>query len=91
MKIFENKRIDRDEMRKLCIQNDFYTCGTNDEYETMLIMCESVKQVTPERLYTIAIDIAVHTQRYWQIDNDIVTGIMYLINKHAVITEYEIE
>lgn len=91
MRIYENKRIDRDEMRKLCIQNSFYTSGTNDEYERMLITCESTKQVTPESLFTIAIDIAVHTPRYCQMDNDIITGIMYLINKHAVITEYEIE
>lgn len=44
MKLFDYEtrdgRIDNDKLRSLCIQHDWFTCGTNSQYEKLFEMNE---------------------------------------------------
>lgn len=35
------RKVDKSRVRAMCIRNDLYTCGTNEQYEAMFRMCES--------------------------------------------------
>ena len=60
MKVKEIKRIDTDKLRHICINNNWYTRGTNDDYMNMFKMCEK-DNITTNQLYKIAKDIYEHT------------------------------
>ena len=74
-----------DDVRKMCIANDLYTCGDCDEYETMLNTVRSTAgNPTLDVLYTVAKDIAEHSKR------QTVGNMLYLLSRYAVVTTYEI-
>lgn len=76
-------RVDWSKVRKVCIREDCYTRGDNDEYEHMLLeMCDSAEDMVD--LEEIAEDILDHSdadalrEKY---DDDVETTILeYLIN-----------
>ena len=60
MKVKEIKRINTDKLRHICINNNWYTHGTNEEYSNMFKMCKK-DNITTNQLYKIAKDIYEHT------------------------------
>lgn len=48
--IKENRIINRESLRKLCINFDLYTLGTNKEYEEMLENAELEEHLTTEKV-----------------------------------------
>lgn len=83
-KITEKRSWNRRSVKAACIDNELYTRGSNQEYEDMLSMVESMEP-TPEAIYTIAKDIAQHS------DEDTTTIIaMHILANQSVITTYEI-
>lgn len=50
-------------VRTVCIRNNFYTAGNNDEYENMFSMVRKKREggLTVEEVAEIAKDIADHT------------------------------
>ena len=60
MKVKEIKRIDTEKLRHICINNNWYTCGSNADYMNMLKMCEK-DNISTNQLYKIAKDIYEHT------------------------------
>ncbi len=50
-----------DDVRKVCIQNDYYTFGDNKDYEEMLGYVMKLNNCTDEDLIGIAQDIFNHT------------------------------
>ena len=60
MKVKEIKRIDTDKLRHICINNNWYTRGSNADYSNMFKMCEK-DNITTNQLYKIAKDIYEHT------------------------------
>lgn len=82
--ITEKHSWNRRSVEAACIDNELYTRGTSRDYEKMLLMVESMKP-TPEAIYTIAKDIAQHS------DEDTTTIIaMHILANQSVITTYEI-
>lgn len=71
-------------VRQTCIKHDLYTCGDNEDYEHMLNWVERLYPNT-ENLYFIAEDIQKHSK------DQTVTNIMYLLEKDAVTTTFEID
>ena len=71
-------------VRQVCIDNDLYTCGDNEDYSNML---DCVRNSYPdaENLYLIAMDIQKHSK------DQTITNIMYLLENKAVTTTFEIE
>lgn len=83
-KIEEIKRWSADSVRKVCIENNLYTAGDNEEYGHML---DWVGRLYPntENIYFIADDIYRHSE------NQTISNIMFVLANYAVITCYEID
>lgn len=65
------RRITADSLRALCVQNNWYDMGTNQEYHHLLTDLSSSKEnLTMEDVNIIAEDIQKHTDEVWDI-NDI--------------------
>lgn len=60
MKIKETRRIDFYDLRNLCIRNNWYTRGSNDEYEKTLQFARR-NDMNTENLGTVAMDIVKHS------------------------------
>ena len=60
MKVKEIKRIDTDKLRHICINNNWYTFGSNADYINMFKMCEK-DNISTNQLYKITKDIYEHT------------------------------
>ena len=65
MKLKEIRMIDKCSLRQICIDNDFYTCGDNEEYDALLDMPykknREFRNLTNEWILKIALDIAEHS------------------------------
>lgn len=58
----EFRTISASRMRSLCIEWNWYTCGTNEEYEHLLLdLCEAKQNLTTEDIIEIAKDIMEHS------------------------------
>lgn len=70
-------------VRDMCIKNNLYICGDNDEYEHMLSL---VRRLYPnvENIYFIAKDICKHSME------QTITNVMYMLENEAVTTTFEI-
>ena len=57
----EFRRIDIYKVRHMCITNNLYTCGTNEEYDAMFARCRKPGHVTTTRILFVARDILIHS------------------------------
>lgn len=63
MKFTEIRTIGASDIRKLCIKNDWYTRGTNDQYRHLqLDLCEWKDSLATEDIVEIAEDIIAHSE-----------------------------
>lgn len=83
-KITERRLWSMEDIRRVCIDNELYTRGTNEEYGRMLEHAESLEPFT-ENLYIVAKDIEAHSKE------QTVSNIMCLLVNKAVRIVYEIE
>ena len=60
-RIVERRFWTTSDIRKVCIDNDLYTSGTNEEYEKMFKLAESLEPFA-ENLYLVAKDIEKHSE-----------------------------
>ena len=75
-----------DDIRCMCIRNELYTCGTNEEYMLMLKLVDiAAGGPTTKNMYLIARDIFEHSE------NQTISDIMYMIEREAVYTYFEID
>lgn len=58
MYLQETRKIDVGKVRAMCIRNDYYTCGTNEDYDKMFQKCRSNCDVL-----LIASDILEHSNK----------------------------
>lgn len=78
--IKEFRSISPYELRALCIRENWYTRGTNEEYNEMLEMCGDGfkrKKLTTARIQAIATDIMKHSTVPQ--DTEFLLNIMYCI------------
>ena len=84
MKIYEKQFLQSDAVRKVCIERNWYTKGTNEEYCHVFDMVRALRDrsiITADDLYPIAADICKHSN----IEYD-VTGVMYELAQKIVRT-----
>lgn len=62
MKIREIKKLDFESVRNLCINNNYYTRGTQREYSKILLFVDSLGNVGLKDLEYIANDILIHSE-----------------------------
>lgn len=77
----ETRSIDMSELRNLCIKQNWFTCGDNDEYSELLNMVNNT-ELTTDLIVELASIIYSHSEN----DNDHtmsehMENIMYLIAK----------
>ncbi len=87
--IQETKTWHPERVRQCCIDNQWYTSGTNKEYEEMLDYVRDNKP-TVENLFTVAKDIYGHSDfdsRY-DTEDEVIESIMFTLNREAVVTSY---
>lgn len=56
----EKRKLSKDDLRNLCVKNDWYTAGTADEYIQLLNRCEK-ENLTTNDIVGIAADIREHS------------------------------
>lgn len=71
MNIKETRYITSGELRSLCIEKNWYTKGTNEQYYNLFKMLNNgnfeSKNLTKKDLYNIANDIKKHSDTYYEI------------------------
>lgn len=96
VKVARFERMLLEDVRQVCIENGFYTCGNNEEYENMFDMvdkynyCCDTQNKRDKMLYNIASDIYNHSDKTikskWNIYD-----IMWLFNKKVIFTAFRID
>lgn len=66
MRIKVVRKIGRDKVRNLCIRRNFYTRGTNEDYENLLyvLLPKETVTLTDELLVAVVDDIFKHSEVY---------------------------
>lgn len=91
MKIKETMVIFPEKVRTVCIENEWYTRGSNEAYGNMLESCYNRKRVTTNFLYEIACDIFIHSVMDTDYSiNDNIANIMFVLKNNCVKTCFEI-
>lgn len=83
MKIKETKFLFADDVQTMCIEHNWYTFGTDEDYINMLDSIRNRKKITVNFIYEIACDIFIHSDlRDWGEDiNSVIENLMcYIIN-----------
>lgn len=78
------QRWSRDDVRRTCIEQNWYTCGDCGAYDKMLDMVETSTPTT-ENIYRVAKDICDHSE--YQTISNVMFGLMH----DAVLTFYTID
>lgn len=92
MKIIEKQRLSTEDVRAVCIENNYYTCGTCEEYAAMFTKVrklEKLKVITAKALQTVAEDIAAHSNLRISEGEDVTTVMFALARKIVRTYEYE--
>ena len=91
MKIKEVKFLFADDVRKMCISNNWYTRGTDEEYSNLLNSIRNRKKITTNFLYEIACNVFIHSimDEDYSI-NENIENIMYALMNDCVRTCFKI-
>lgn len=84
MKIKEYRTWSVVDVRAMCIRENLFTCGTNDEYDDMFKLVRDLEP-TVDNIYAVAKSINDHSE-YNTVEN-----IMYMLANDVVRYGYEIE
>lgn len=90
--IEETKSWHPERVQQCCIENGWYTRGTNAEYEKMLDYVRESKP-TISNVFTVAKDIYSHSDfdsRY-DAEDEVIEAIMFHLNCDAIVTSYFIQ
>lgn len=75
---------------RMCVQNNFYTKGSINEYQAMFDMIRRLKP-SVQNIYAVALDIAKHSKLDADYTfNENVAHIMYCIKNDVCVTTYEV-
>lgn len=71
------KLIDTETLYHICVKNNYYTCGTNAEYNNLFIIAKNNKCINKnDYIYNIATDIFYHS------DGIKLNNIIKVLKKH---------
>ena len=92
----EKRVMDSDDIRKLCIENEWYTCGSNEDYSDLLNFIDNLENVTTQNIFEVAINIYEHSDLDEWFDNnediiDEIKHIMFLIERNCCHTFFTLK
>ena len=70
-----------EDVRRVCIDNDLYTNGTNEEYNDLMKFVNSISNITDEELIVVASDILKNSITDYSLDT-----IITLLNEKIFIS-----
>lgn len=62
-KIVAHRFMKQDEIRNMCVANDWYTCGTVKEFSELMDLVENCGEPTDEKIYQVAKNIYDHSDK----------------------------
>jgi hypothetical protein len=65
----ETRKLYRDDLRQLCIRNNWYTCGNNEEYGKLLDTVDQCENVTTDVIASLAKNILEHSTTEQEIES----------------------
>lgn len=92
-KFREVRTVSASDIRKLCIRNNWYTRGDNDQYEHLQNdLCEQKDNLTTEDIVEIAEDIIAHSEIEHYCSNDeLIASVAFEIITRAASVYFECE
>ena len=75
----ETRHLSGSDLRSLCVKENLYTLGTNEEYFNLLETAEKTENITTDDLVELATDIKSHSETDAEI-----TSIMFILAKACV-------
>ena len=75
----ETRHLSGSDLRSLCVKENRYTLGTNEEYFNLLETAEKTENITTDDLVELATDIKSHSETDAEI-----TSIMFILAKACV-------
>lgn len=88
-KYTETRTLDSSKLRAICIENDWYTHGTNEEYASLFAKLHDEygcpENMTTEKLAEIAADIMTHSE----ISDYTITSVMFVLAR-ACVTYFDV-
>lgn len=86
MNITEIRKINYSDLYHLCVNKDWYTCGTNAEYELMFGKANG--NMTTEKMVALAEDIIAHSapKCFADYENNVTTPLEYVLFELAEIS-----
>lgn len=81
MNIIEIRSWNMHDLRSACISNNFYTGGTNEEYERLLLSLDEL-ELTLENMQKVAEDILEHSE------DQTLLNIMWVLGNQVIRTSY---
>ena len=80
----ELRKISMSDVRKQCIEHNWYTNGDCEAYDNMLTFVNSLEYASTDDLETIATDIKEHSDTDYEI-----ASIMYFLANKCCVTLFE--
>lgn len=80
MKTKEIKKLDIESVRKVCIENNWFTCGTSKQYDAMLMKVDQLGEITSDDLLSVAQEILEHSNAEKELKAYECTEKEYLLN-----------
>ena len=90
MEIREHLRLSPEAVRKVCVDENFFNKGTNEEYEIALNMLKNMNYFQPFDLYTLAVYISNYSDlKDYASKKHFIEYCMFLLSK-ATVRTYEV-
>lgn len=82
----EIRRCNAEKLIRLCVRENWYTCGSNEEYNAMLDKVRNTENFTADDVVEIASDIVEHSEGIYAGD---IENVMFKISNVACDIFYE--
>lgn len=86
MRVNETRTVSADDLRQLCIRQNWYTKGTNEDYGKLLDMAHDTVNVTAYHIADMAEDIKEHSDTEYKV-SEICFEIARICYSHFELTE----
>ena len=80
----EIRKISINNLRRICIEYDFYICGDCEKYSKILCYANELENITTDELETIATDIKNHSDTDYEVKE-----IMFILANECCVTFIE--
>lgn len=85
----ETRRIEIGKLRAVCIKENWFDAGTNEEYASFFEMARYMDNVTVDELVELATVICEHTSRASVLDDEFFCNMLYILAKDTCYSYFD--